>query len=217
MVKRSPHLADDARPGGSVGAPSRVARKRGERVERILATTAQVLAERGFGETGLEEIAERLDVTKASLYHYFGSKEQLVSACIDRLAEHATGELVDALGTQHSATSADRLRLLVHRHLFYMLRERPESRLFAAELDWPETYLEQLKTVRRRHDRLFRDVIAAGIDAGEFRVISLDASLHCLWGALNHIPVWYRDPTDASLETIIDEISDTVLMLFGVE
>lgn len=71
--------------------------------------------------------------------------------------------------------------------------------------------------VRRRYDRLFRDVIAAGIDAGEFRVISIDASLHCLWGALNHIPVWYRDPTDASLETIIDEISDTVLMLFGVE
>ena len=54
------------------GAPAgRVQRKRDERVRRIVATAAELFGERGYDAVNLEDVAERLDVTKGSLYYYF--------------------------------------------------------------------------------------------------------------------------------------------------
>src|SRR5580698_10153129 len=49
-----------------------------ERRRRILETSARLLCERGYDATGIQEIAEACDLTKAGLYHYFESKEALL-------------------------------------------------------------------------------------------------------------------------------------------
>ena len=65
-------------------APTRVRMPRAQREEQILAVAEQVFAERGFQGTTMEEVAERVGVTKPLIYDYFGSKEGLLSACITR-------------------------------------------------------------------------------------------------------------------------------------
>nr|WP_179423705.1 TetR/AcrR family transcriptional regulator [Pedococcus badiiscoriae] len=57
---------------------------RAEREEQILRIAEEVFAERGFQATTMEDIAERVGVTKPLIYEYFGSKEGLLSACITR-------------------------------------------------------------------------------------------------------------------------------------
>ena len=64
--------------------PSRVRMPRAQREEQILTVAEQVFAERGFQATTMEEVAERVGVTKPLIYDYFGSKEGLLSACITR-------------------------------------------------------------------------------------------------------------------------------------
>lgn len=70
----------------SVPAPqARAARMpRAQREEQILTIAEAVFAERGYQATTMEEVAERVGVTKPLIYGYFGSKEGLLSACIDR-------------------------------------------------------------------------------------------------------------------------------------
>ena len=55
---------------------------RAQREEQILRVAEEVFAERGFQATTMEDIAERVGVTKPLIYEYFGSKEGLLSACI---------------------------------------------------------------------------------------------------------------------------------------
>jgi AcrR family transcriptional regulator len=55
---------------------------RAQREEQILRIAEEVFAERGFQATTMEDIAERVGVTKPLIYEYFGSKEGLLSACI---------------------------------------------------------------------------------------------------------------------------------------
>jgi AcrR family transcriptional regulator len=55
---------------------------RAQREAQILRIAEQVFAERGFQATTMEDIAERVGVTKPLIYEYFGSKEGLLSACI---------------------------------------------------------------------------------------------------------------------------------------
>jgi AcrR family transcriptional regulator len=57
---------------------------RAQREEQILRVAEEVFAERGFQATTMEDIAERVGVTKPLIYEYFGSKEGLLSACITR-------------------------------------------------------------------------------------------------------------------------------------
>ena len=56
------------------------------RAEVVLGA-ARVFAERGYDQTSVPELAEALGLAAGSLYHYFGSKEQLLRAICDQLMD----------------------------------------------------------------------------------------------------------------------------------
>ncbi|GAA5201377.1 TetR/AcrR family transcriptional regulator [Microbacterium jejuense] len=112
---------DDATPGGHTmpvppmpsfsGEPEppqagyRVGR---ERRAEILAGATALFAQEGYGDTSLRDIAEHVGVSKSTLLHHYGSKEELLSAVLserDRLIE-TRGSYVRA------ARAADELRML---------------------------------------------------------------------------------------------------------
>jgi AcrR family transcriptional regulator len=50
---------------------------------RLRELALQLFAEQGYEQTSLREIAERLGVTKAALYYYFRSKEDIVRSLVE--------------------------------------------------------------------------------------------------------------------------------------
>jgi AcrR family transcriptional regulator len=54
-----------------------------ERREHIVATATRVFSEEGYGATSMSTIASRLGGSKATLYKYFPSKEQLFEAVME--------------------------------------------------------------------------------------------------------------------------------------
>ena len=72
-------------PTTASASPTRGTRMpRAQREEQILAVAETVFAERGYQATTMEDVAERVGVTKPLIYEYFGSKEGLLSACVDK-------------------------------------------------------------------------------------------------------------------------------------
>src|SRR6201992_1647632 len=57
---------------------------RGDRMEQTLGVAHGLFAERGYGEVTMDEIAAAVGVTKPLLYNYFGNKERLYIACMER-------------------------------------------------------------------------------------------------------------------------------------
>src|SRR5213079_2294618 len=57
---------------------------RAVREEQMLGVAGDVFAERGFHAASMDEIADRADISKPMLYAYFGSKEGLYSAYVER-------------------------------------------------------------------------------------------------------------------------------------
>lgn len=55
-------------------------RKGQERREKILEVAEEVFAQKGFNGASLEEIAEKVGVTKPALYYYYRSKKELYNA-----------------------------------------------------------------------------------------------------------------------------------------
>jgi AcrR family transcriptional regulator len=202
---------------------TRVARKRTRRVNEILRVAAEVLGERGYHGTSLDEVADRLDLAKASLYYYFDSKEALFSACLGTVAEEAILRLGAIAAGPGTAT--DRLRRLVVEQQVITAADRPElSQLFLRRLEWPESLNVKIQDWHRRHEAIFVDVIDEGIRTGEFEVADpavAAVARRCLLGALNFVPSWYH--ADISGDTpgppgqgVFETVADTVLMMFGV-
>lgn len=67
--------------------------RRGETRERILETALELFAENGVHGTSLQQIADRLGVAKATVYHQFSTKEALIRAVVQPVAD-ALGELL---------------------------------------------------------------------------------------------------------------------------
>jgi AcrR family transcriptional regulator len=88
---------------------------------RILDTALELFSEQGFEGTTLQQIADRLDVTKAALYYHFRSKDDLLLA----LVTPAIAGLEELLHTHEGLpdTPAQRRRF-VEDYLDYLLRHR---------------------------------------------------------------------------------------------
>ncbi len=53
----------------------------------IIDTSAPVFAKRGYHATGIMELCAANDLGKGALYHYIGSKEELLAAIHDRVMD----------------------------------------------------------------------------------------------------------------------------------
>jgi AcrR family transcriptional regulator len=197
-------------------APGRVERKRGRRIQEILATAASLFGERGYDAVSLEDVADRLDVTKGSLYYYFASKDELVTAAIETLGNEWTTRL-EGLPAGRSGTPEERLRALVREHIGIAVREYPAAlRLFLAPQDWPAAQQARIKELRRRHDMVFRSVVEEGVADGDFTVTAVDPVLQCMHAAMSQTPAWCAHLSGRARERAIDVFADTVMMLVGV-
>ena len=55
-----------------------------ETVNRILDAAMRLFMEKGYEHTTIQDIVDQLDVTKGAVYHHFKSKEDILSAALDR-------------------------------------------------------------------------------------------------------------------------------------
>jgi len=171
----------------------RIVRKHNKRRESILKAAAGVFGEMGYHRTSLEDIAEHLDLTRASLYHYFPSKDALLSACLEFGASEAISRLAEVAAESGELTPTDRLRRLIQAQLTIITSDAPElSRLFLSAMDWPEMFREQARGLRDQHDSFFRAAIEDGVKSGDFTCPDPNAARHCLHGAMNYAPVWLK-------------------------
>jgi AcrR family transcriptional regulator len=193
----------------------RVQRKRGRRIQEILTAAAELFGERGYAAVSLEDVAARLDVTKGSLYYYFASKDELVTAAIETLGAEWTARL-ERLPQAHSGPAAQRLRALIREHIRIAVREYPGAlRLFLVPQDWPEAQRSRIKALRGQHDQLFRRVIEEGVAVGDFTVTSIDTVLQCMHAAMSQSPIWCGPLAGQAQDNAIDELTETLMMLVG--
>ncbi len=198
----------------SAGAqPSRLELRRDARKQAILRAAGAELARAGFSRASLDDIAEHVHVTKATLYHYFENKEALYQAWMNQVSAEVTERFETVLST--SGKPSERLWKLTNIEVLLLTTEFPDyARLFMAGLDWPDAFQEQIRELRRKHENYFRSVIDEGVAQGEFEVVDETAARYCLQGALAYVPEWYLSGGRLSPEDFAARVADTVLRMF---
>src|SRR5215470_12055251 len=86
--------------------PTRSRLSKADRMEQSLVAAHTLFAERGYAAVTMDEIAAQVGVTKPLLYNYFGNKERLYIACMERAAESLTATIAAAVGEAGSPAAA---------------------------------------------------------------------------------------------------------------
>jgi len=151
--------------------------------DEILTAAAQIFSQKGFHAASMQE--------KASLYHHVSSKQEILLALLDRaldlLIEHIEGV------TSKLLAPGEKLRQAMQAYLQAMLDHREMAAVLLLEHRSLEPELHARHTIRRdRFERLWRDLIQEGVEAGVF--YSPDPALagRALLGAMNWTITWFR-------------------------
>jgi TetR/AcrR family transcriptional regulator of autoinduction and epiphytic fitness len=196
--------------------PSRLELRREARKITILRAAGAELARAGFSRASLDDIAEHIHVTKATLYHYFANKEALYLAWMDHASDEVNGRLEASVDP--AQPPKQRLWELANAEVLILTADFPDyARLFMAGVDWPDALQERIRELRRRHEAHFRAVVDDGIASGEFQVADAAVARYALQGALAYLPEWYRGSGRLSPEDFAAAMADTVIRLFGVK
>ena len=168
-----------------------VRRKRERRRAEILHAALETVRKKGYHATTLDDIAEGLGIRKTALYHYFPDKDAILYAChreslaeLDRLVEDSAA---------CCASNRERLAFLIREHVRVMTEKLEGSPLaFEVSALSPERRADVIAG-RDRYEHVLRDVVAAGIERGEFRAVDPKIAVFAILGAINWVARWY-DP-----------------------
>ena len=98
----------------------------------ILEAASALFAEKGFSGTSLSEIAARAGVSKANIYHHFGSKQALYLAVMRAACQCTMGGLDGE--PSDAGDPVEALRTFLVRHLEDLLRHPQAGRLVLREM-----------------------------------------------------------------------------------
>ncbi|GAB6851078.1 TetR family transcriptional regulator [Paraburkholderia kururiensis] len=182
-VKRTMKKASRVAAPETDGMPSEARRKYDpEQTKRnILEVATQEFSSMGLSGARVDAIAERTNTTKRMLYYYFGSKEGLYEAVLEKVYGDIRTLEQDLPISELDPTEG--LRKLVEFTFDYHDRHRDFVRLVSIENIHGAKYIEQLKSFKSRNASVIRtieDLLARGVAAGQFRP-DIDAiDLHLL-------------------------------------
>lgn len=161
------------------------------RRDEIIDTSARVFARRGYHATSMTELCAANGLGKGALYHYIGSKEELLVAIHDRVMDEVmlgADRVVQGGGTpsEQLAKLGEELLDVIHRypdHVWVFLHEFPALTGERAE---------RFRRRRREYERRVEDVLRAGVAAGEFRDIDPWVTARAWLGMHNYTYLWLR-------------------------
>jgi AcrR family transcriptional regulator len=184
-------------------APPRKRLPRAQREQRMLDAAQEVFAAESFGAASMDEIAERSGITKALLYQYFGSKEGLYEATMQR----ARAELYAAMQRAIAATPAgsERLNAFVRGYFDYIGDHRGSWWLLHGDPSSPA-----VNEMRDRNAQLVARLLAdAFAELG--REVQPDALLvlaQALVGAGEQVGRWWETQPAVSKDEVVERFLD---------
>jgi AcrR family transcriptional regulator len=203
-------------------ASERITAKRAALRKRIIAVALEAFSARGFEATTTVEIADTLQMTGPSLYHYFRTKEELLYACMDFILEKLHTDLSTAAA--YEGTAQERMVHVVRAQLKVELGSGGAASLVNAHLYGPRyltqvllpEHSEALRDRQRALVKVFRDLISQGAASGEFVVADARIAAFNVLALLQYSGVWHRPRKGLRLADLMDLQVSAALQLLGI-
>jgi TetR/AcrR family transcriptional regulator len=172
----------------------------------IIREAARVFNRRGSHGTTLEDVAERLGVTKTALYRYVNNKNDLLCACHEEAMEMASEHL--DIGERTGRTGLEKIQIAMSGYLRSMISDLGVPILLLEENALEKESAARILALRDAFEKRLRRLAEEGIADGSIVVTDPKLAVFMLLGAVHWVTKWYSpdgpwtadDASDALIE-----------------
>lgn len=189
-----------------------LAQEREIKRDAVLHTAAQIFNEKGYHATSLDEVAERLQITKPTLYYYIKSKDDILFLCVCRgleLMQAAILEVERSGGSAH-----DKMIAAMRQYAAIVTMDFGMCLIRVGEDPLPPESRKKLRQMKGAIDQEFRDLIMQGMAEGTMVDCDPKLAAFAIAGALSWIGRWYHPDGPHTPEQIAEQFIN--LMMFGI-
>ena len=176
--------------------------------EAVLKTAAQLFLEKSYGRTSMNDVANRLNITKPALYHYFRNKEQILIECY-RLGTGLIEEILNEIAA-HCGNGLEKVDAFIYSYANVMTVNFGRCVMRLDDADLSSDTLARVRDYKRKIDRRLRSFIQEGIDDGSIAPCDAKIAAFAIAGALNWICHWYEPEGALSAEEIATQFARTL-------
>ncbi|MBW2030107.1 MAG: TetR family transcriptional regulator [Deltaproteobacteria bacterium] len=177
--------------------------------QEIYDKALELFLEQGYDHTALSRIAESLNITKAGLYHYFKSKEDILALISEQGVAQDFVPILDA--SEKIQDPEERLKFFIRNYTTKILTRDPTVRLAIHEMKRlkPVHQKKILKEWRRCLD-LVRNTISELDERGRIVKVNKTYAAFALIGMCTWTIYWF----DYRRRESAEELADTYVKLF---
>jgi TetR/AcrR family transcriptional regulator, cholesterol catabolism regulator len=185
-----------------------------ERRKRIFDAAADAFYAHGYSKTSFDDIAQRADMDRASLYYYVGSKSDLFEAIAMAPAEMNVAE-IEKIANSHESPDV-KLRTAVINLMHSFTETFPRLyvyiREYGRQIELGHKRDSRMTSIQQRYDAAFESILSEGISLGIFSPILPTRELgYSIVGMIAWTNVWYRPGATISGEELGTGLAEFVL------
>jgi AcrR family transcriptional regulator len=196
------------------GVDERAALRQESRRRELLDAALDIFARQGYRATSMQDIAKKLKVGKASLYHYVDSKEAVLIQLYEEVLRQNVSTARAVVESKDSPLDA-LTEILVERVVYTCSNQRLLRIFFEEEAELPPRQRARLIAVRHEYEDTILSLVERAKDSGEI-VVDYHPRIfvNTLLGAANWVYKWYDPRGELSPDALGREMVS--LLLSGV-
>ncbi len=187
-------------------------KERAAKRDAVLRAAVRMFNERGFHATSLDDVASSLGITKPTIYHYLGNKEQVLLECVTiglrQLREAADG------AREEQGSGRERLCSFLRRYAEINMDDFGRCVIRTGDELLSEDGRTRFRKLKRDIDCALRSMIAEAIADGSIAAGDPKLLAFTLAGALNWPARWHNPKGSKSSANLAEEMVDILAQGF---
>jgi len=182
--------------------------------KRIVDAARRLFYEKGYERTTLDDIADRLEVTKQFIYSYYKNKTEIlheismqcISECLRTQSRILASKLSLSEKLARITEEVAQVIISYQAHTIIYLRE---------EMNLDPEIARTIREERNEFDHRTMKLLKEGMKTGVFHVVDERITARCIGGILVWCALWYRDLGVLAPAAIGQLISQNVMQMVG--
>lgn len=183
--------------------------EREQKREAVLRAAVRMFNAHGFHAASLDDVAASLGVSKPTIYHYLGNKDQVLFECVTR----GIAQLHEAADAARSGpgTGLDRLRSFLRRYAEINMDDFGRCVIRTSDEALSPESAARFRALKREIDAAMRALLTEAVADGSIGPVDVKLTAFTLAGALNWPARWHRAEGPQSAEAVAENMVDILI------
>jgi AcrR family transcriptional regulator len=183
---------------------------------RILDAALDVFSSKGYHDTSVDEIVERSETSKGSVYFHFPNKQTLFLALVDKFADLLERRVTEAIADEDEGIA--RVRAALEATLATFDTYRPLAKILLVQAVGLGSIFEDKRlSVHDRFAGLIKIYLEEAIEVGDIAPVDTEVVAYAWMGAINEIVIRWVYTGEPNPERILNHLLPMLLLSIGYQ